>query len=104
MTSILPPHLWELCPHPSSSSITSGSAARHAPHRQDVSGGGSTIIATICVKVKRDASDSDILSVGNFVRERCGPALRSGGADAPEGELTVEVSRERVSRDRSRAL
>ena len=102
VTTILPPHLWELSPRPSSSSITPSSSSRQVPHRQNILG-GSTIIATISVKIKKDASDSDILTVGNFVRERCGPAFRSVSADAPEGELTVEVTRERGISSHSRA-
>lgn len=105
VTSVSPPHIWQLTPHPPISSTPKPSPTyrRGAPPKDEEA---STLIATLVVRVKNDASDDDILSITKFARERCSPALRWGSEERGErrrssvgrvepGELTVSVVREK---------
>ncbi|KAL8287327.1 hypothetical protein RQP46_003779 [Phenoliferia psychrophenolica] len=70
-----PPHIWQLTPSPLSSSSPSSSSSNRRPKDPNTA----TLIATITIQVSPDASDSDLLQVTKFARERC----------ALEGELTT---------------
>ncbi|KAI5481178.1 hypothetical protein MNV49_005613 [Pseudohyphozyma bogoriensis] len=103
VVSVAPPHIWQLTPHPSASATKPPASYRRSASKDKE---GSTLIATLAISVKNDASDDDIIQITRFARERCLPALqwgseqgrggddsgRKGGA-LSAGELTVSVTR-----------
>lgn len=95
-----------MTPHPSSSSQDKKSLSKNdnAGRRSSATTAtqdsmiASTLIATLVIKVNQGATEAEILAISRFVKERCKPAMSWGGEEAIEGELTVEVIREKQQR------
>ncbi|KAM0751358.1 hypothetical protein T439DRAFT_325505 [Meredithblackwellia eburnea MCA 4105] len=97
VVEVTSPHIWQLTPHPSASASQSSTLGGRSSGGND--GEAATLVATLVVSIKNDASDDDILQVTKFARERCTPALRWGNqgggskSHVAPGELTVSVVR-----------
>ncbi|ORY73821.1 cation efflux family-domain-containing protein [Leucosporidium creatinivorum] len=95
VVEVKPPHIWQLTPH----SATAPSSNTSSSTSSKLSADASPLIATLVITVRPDASDSDILTITQLARDRCGPALKLGGeggkgaAGTEGGELTVQVVR-----------
>ena len=108
----LPPaHVWQLTPHPppvSASSTQPSSFGRKSLPSSSISKDPITIVLTLNVQVKTETTDSEILELTRWCREKCGYALLGAGGNLRSGtagsrgaggggqkqmELTVQVVR-----------
>ena len=101
VVSIAAPHIWQLTASPHSPPSSSSSDPYRRRSTNDAA--GSSLVATLQIKVKHDASDEQILQITQFARERCAPGMKWGTiSQSPEtggaemgglGDLTVSVTR-----------
>jgi hypothetical protein len=93
VSSIDPPHVWQLTPHPPPSVATMAAAKAGGRGLRDMAeeeAAASIVVATICIHARSSATDEELFALTQHARERCAPAL------GREGELTVHVEREHV--------
>ena len=89
--SVQPPHIWQLTPPTATPSLSPPATNTNSKLAADAS----PLVATLVISIRPDASDADILSITQFARDRCSPALKlgGGGLDPGTAELTVQVVR-----------
>lgn len=113
----LPPaHVWQLTPHPppvsAASTQPSSFGRKSLPHTSSISREPITTVVTLNVQVKPESTDSEILDLTRWCREKCGYALLGAGANLRSGtaggtkgqQKSLELSVQVVRFDEQRAL